>query len=149
MVEFIFEGINLPAEADDEPGSHGYIAYKIKTYNGLVIGDSVAQAADIFFDYNFPIVTNTATTTVTALGVNQFNNFAVTIYPNPARNTITVLSNDLIRNVSLYDLQGRLLSSQKVESEEFVMDISNRSTGIYLLKIETAAGVKTERLIKD
>ncbi|HEU0137847.1 MAG TPA: T9SS type A sorting domain-containing protein [Flavobacterium sp.] len=149
MVEFIFEGINLPAEADDEPGSHGYIAYKIKTNNGLVIGDSVAQAADIFFDYNFPIVTNTATTTVTALGVNQFNNFAVTIYPNPARNTITVLSNDLIRNVSLYDLQGRLLSSQKVESEEFVMDISNRSTGIYLLKIETAAGVKTERLIKD
>ncbi|MBL7886665.1 MAG: hypothetical protein JNJ52_07955, partial [Flavobacterium sp.] len=30
-VEFIFENIQLPAEQDDEPGSHGYVAFKIRT----------------------------------------------------------------------------------------------------------------------
>ena len=149
MLEFIFEGINLPAEADDEPGSHGYIAYKIKTNNGLVIGDSVSQSADIYFDFNFPIVTNTATTTVTALGINQFDASAIAIYPNPAKNTVAISSGDIIETVSLYDLQGRLLGSENADSENFSMDISNRSSGIYLLKVETAAGIKTERLVKE
>jgi hypothetical protein len=149
MLEFIFEGINLPAEEDDEPGSHGYIAYRIKTTNGLDLGDSVAQSADIYFDFNFPIVTNEAITTVAALGVSQFDASMVAIYPNPTKNLVTITSDNFIKTVGLYDLQGRLLDSHNVESADFAMDISSRSRGIYLLKIETTAGIKTEKLIKE
>jgi uncharacterized repeat protein (TIGR01451 family) len=59
-LEFIFEGINLPALSVDEPGSHGYIAFKVKTINSLIIGDSVKNNAAIYFDYNLPVITNTA-----------------------------------------------------------------------------------------
>jgi hypothetical protein len=59
--EFIFENINLPFT---EPDKYGYVAFKIKTKPNLVLGDAVTNQADIFFDYNFPITTNLATTTV-------------------------------------------------------------------------------------
>ncbi len=37
---------------------------KSKTKPSLVVGDSFSNTASIYFDYNFPIVTNTATTSV-------------------------------------------------------------------------------------
>ncbi|HEY0046912.1 MAG TPA: T9SS type A sorting domain-containing protein, partial [Flavobacterium sp.] len=130
-------------------GSHGYIAYRIKTTNGLDLGDSVAQSADIYFDFNFPIVTNEAITTVASLGVGQFDASMVAIYPNPTKNLVTITSDNFIKTVGLYDLQGRLLDSHNIDSVDFAMDISSRSRGIYLLKIETTAGIKTEKLIKE
>ncbi len=60
-VEFIFENINLPSEPDS---NDGYVAFKIKTKPTLVAGNSVANSASIYFDYNLPIVTNTATTAI-------------------------------------------------------------------------------------
>ncbi len=60
-VEFIFENIQLPF---DDANNDGYIAFKIKTLPSLVLGDSFKNLADIYFDYNFPIRTNEAQTTV-------------------------------------------------------------------------------------
>ena len=59
-LEFIFEGINLPAVTVDEPASHGFIAFKVRTIGTLVIGDSLKNNAAIYFDYNLPVITNTA-----------------------------------------------------------------------------------------
>jgi hypothetical protein len=59
--EFIFENINLPFT---EPDKHGYVAFKIKTKPNLVLGNTVTNQADIFFDYNFPITTNLTSTTI-------------------------------------------------------------------------------------
>ncbi|RTY86449.1 hypothetical protein EKL32_27650, partial [Flavobacterium sp. GSN2] len=60
-VEFIFENINLPF---DDANNDGYVAFKIKTKPTLVLGNTFSNTASIYFDYNFPIVTNTATTTI-------------------------------------------------------------------------------------
>lgn len=65
QVEFIFDNINLPHEAGNEPGSHGFIAYKIKPVASVQVGDIVlSNTASIYFDYNLPIITNDATTTI-------------------------------------------------------------------------------------
>ncbi len=56
-VEFIFENINLPF---DDANNDGFVAFKIKTKSSLVLGDTFSNSANIYFDYNFPIVTNTA-----------------------------------------------------------------------------------------
>ncbi|MBK8349503.1 MAG: T9SS C-terminal target domain-containing protein [Saprospiraceae bacterium] len=77
-VEFIFENIQLPF---DDANNDGYIAFKIKTLPTLVLGDSLKNLADIYFDYNFPIRTNEAQTTV-AFPVFT-NTTDVHIYPNP------------------------------------------------------------------
>ncbi len=63
---FIFEHINLPYKAIDEPGSNGWVAFKIKPKPSVVIGDSLNNSAAIYFDFNLPIITNTATTIVSS-----------------------------------------------------------------------------------
>src|SRR5690606_12879469 len=65
QIEFIFENINLPHEDADEAGSNGFIAYKIKAVEGLEIGDFIiGNEAEIYFDFNLPIITNATSTEV-------------------------------------------------------------------------------------
>ena len=148
-VEFIFENINLPAEQDDEPGSHGYIAFKIKTKNTLVLGDAVTNVADIYFDFNFPIITNEATSTVAVLGVNQHENKSVKIYPNPVKNTLNISAKENITSIQVFDVQGRLLQTQLTNNTSAIVDLSQKSNGFYLAKIRTENGVKTEKILKE
>ena len=65
-MKFTFLNINLPDSTNDEPNSHGWILYKMKPLSTSVIGDVFENTASIYFDYNAPIITNTATTTVGA-----------------------------------------------------------------------------------
>ncbi|MFM9986486.1 MAG: hypothetical protein ACKVOK_14700, partial [Flavobacteriales bacterium] len=61
-VEWLFENIMLPDSATDEEGSHGYIHFRINTKNNLQLTDTISNNCAIYFDYNEPINTNTATT---------------------------------------------------------------------------------------
>lgn len=65
-VEFIFENINLPDSITDEQNSHGYVSFKIKPSYDTVFGNTITNNASIFFDFNAPIITNTASTFVNA-----------------------------------------------------------------------------------
>ena len=83
-VSFIFNNINLIDSTTDEPNSHGYIAFKIKPKNDVVVGDIINGVADIFFDFNPPITTNTTSTEIVApLSVGEFEENNVSLYPNP------------------------------------------------------------------
>lgn len=148
-VEFVFEGINLPAEVNDESGSHGFVAFKIKTKNTLVLGNTISNTAGIYFDYNFPIVTNTATTTITALSNHNFENTSVSMYPNPVQNTLTISAKDMITSIQLFDVQGRLITTKLNTSPEASLDLSQQQAGIYFVKVCTDNGMKVEKIIKE
>jgi uncharacterized repeat protein (TIGR01451 family) len=62
-----FNNIKLPHTGIDEPGSHGYIAYKINPQTTVPPGDTIRNTAGIYFDYNLPIATNTEKTAVLLL----------------------------------------------------------------------------------
>lgn len=74
-----------------------------------------------------------------------FTDSKVIVYPNPAKDYFTVsgLPNESI--VSLYSILGNQLFEQKV-IDQASFDISNYSSGIYILKI-TSNGLTTERKI--
>ncbi len=63
-VQFIFNNINLPDSASDEPGSQGYVVYRIKPLPTLQGWDEIHNTAYIYFDGNEPVVTNTTTHTI-------------------------------------------------------------------------------------
>ncbi len=58
QISFLFENINLPDSSSNQPGSHGFINYRIKLKNGLPHGTQILNEANIFFDYNPAITTN-------------------------------------------------------------------------------------------
>lgn len=66
------------------------------------------------------------------LSISDFSKNNLTIYPNPAKNLITIDSTEKISEISLFNVQGRKLDLQWDVDK---IDISNLTTGIYLLKV--------------
>ena len=136
-IEFIFENINLPDSTTDELNSHGFIAYKIKPKTDIALGDIITNKADIFFDFNAPIETNTATTTiVNALSVNENTLLDFSVYPTPTENILNIKSKTEIVKIEIYSKLGQLIK----ETTENKVDISNLTQGLYFVKIEDVNG---------
>ncbi|MFP9115799.1 T9SS type A sorting domain-containing protein [Flavobacterium sp. RHBU_3] len=144
-VEFYFDDINLAAN-----GGKGNVTFKIKTLNSLTVNSSVTQQADIYFDYNWPIVTNEATTTFAVLSTGNFTkDTSVKLYPNPAKNTVNITAQGNIQTVQLYDVQGRLLQAANASGLTTAIDVSGRAAGIYFVKVITDKGTAVEKLVKE
>ncbi len=140
--EFIFEGINLGAS------EHGNLVFKIKTKNTLVTGNTVTNKADIYFDYNFPIETNLASTTFSVLGIEAIETQnTVSVYPNPTKNKVNIKSIATVNSIQLFDIQGRMLQVQSSETSS--IDLSEYPSGVYFLKIFTANEIITEKIVKQ
>jgi hypothetical protein len=146
-VEFIFENINLPF---DDATNDGYIAFKIRTLPTLVLGDTFSNSANIYFDYNFPIITNTATTTIAALSNPSFE-FAnyFSLYPNPTTNelNINLKSAIEINSIQIYNTIGQLVTVQT--GNALKVDVTHLKTGNYFIKINTNEGYSTSQFIKE
>ncbi|WP_329804340.1 DUF7619 domain-containing protein [Flavobacterium facile] len=145
-VEFIFKNINLPF---DDPNNDGYVAFKIKTKPNLVVGNTFSNQANIYFDYNFPIVTNNYTTTVqNTLGLQQNEIIIdVFVYPNPVKDILYFNSKETIINIEIYDISGRIISSNSVSENK--IDVSKLKIGNYILKLYTEKGIMNTKIMKE
>lgn len=147
LLEFIFEGIQLPF---DDANNDGYVAFKIKTKPTLTLGDSFSNTASIYFDYNLPVITNTATTTIQLLGVPDvdFGDVFV-LYPNPANSVLNIMprGSARIESVSVYDALGRLALATTGFSGG--LDVSSLASGTYFLKVHSDAGSAVARFTKE
>jgi hypothetical protein len=150
VVEVIFKNINLVSAISNPIGGHGNVLFKIRTLPTLVVDDEVQIAANIYFDYDLPITTNEARTAIAALSKISFNEDKSTmISPNPAKNIVFVSSKNIIKSIELYDIQGRLLQRNTENKTNTTLDISNKSDGIYFLKVTTEKGSSVEKLVKE
>jgi uncharacterized repeat protein (TIGR01451 family) len=144
IVEFIFENIAL------DTGGHGNILLKIRSKGTLQSGDNVSNRGDIFFDYNAPIDTGIANTVFQSLNNSAFEkDNSVVIFPNPTQSIINIKSDNNIKSIQLYDVQGRLLQTKLTDETSSSIDISDKSNGIYFLKITSDKGIKVERIVKE
>lgn len=147
-VEFIFEGIQLPFS---EPESHGYIAFKIKTLPGLVIGDSLKNQAAIFFDYNLPVITNEAQTTVQeAVSIFDIPNRDVSqmpVFPNPVHDILHFQTTEIVKKIEVFDMLGRIRLSQEVAFNQASME--TLTSGGYMLKIYVSDRVYYAKVVKE
>ena len=146
-VEFIFENINLPF---DDATNDGYIVFKIKTKSTLTVGESVSNTASIYFDYNFPIVTNTATSAFQNLSSEDFSSEnKVLLYPNPVKNTLFLTSKNNIDSIIIYDIQGRKIQDNIVNSNELRLDTNGLIKGCYFIEIIFQNQKMTKKFIKQ
>ncbi len=74
---------------------------------------------------------------------------ALTVYPNPVRDALTI--NGLKQNgtMLLYNAEGRLLQQQTVSAQTITIDMSKYAKGIYLLQYKTEKEVVTQKIIKQ
>src|SRR5690554_1075957 len=77
----------------------------------------------------------------------------VTLYPNPANETITVDFGHYFVNpkVEIYNLEGRLIEivETKSDNSEVTIDVSGFSHGVYLLRVNDKERSITKKFIKQ
>lgn len=146
-LEFIFDNINLPNTA---PASQGYVLFKIKTVDTLVLGDTFSNQAEIYFDLNSSILTNLETTTVAVpLSINEATTLVMSLYPNPTSDTVIITSNVVFDSYSLYDLKGVVIENKALEeaTDQYQLNVSDLTSGIYILEVNCSEGKVIEKLI--
>jgi uncharacterized repeat protein (TIGR01451 family) len=147
-ISFQFKNILLPDSNINEKKSHGFINFTVKPKPTLVNGNTVENKAYIYFDYNAPIITNTAITQINTSGVVL--PVKITSYqasPTPPKEGLknwTVLNtwttatetNALLFNIQrstdvrTFKTFGKVLAKGSNNSYEFIDNVGSLELGI-------------------
>ena len=105
--------------------------------NVLVINNLGEEIPVIPTETSAPVGTTTSTPNITFAEVIQ-------VFPNPAKDRIWVTTkNTTLQNIRLYNLNGELIRWTTEPS----LDVQQVPTGLYLLKVQTEAGVHVEKVL--
>ena len=89
----------------------------------------------------------TETITLEVLGIDpQPEHNAVRLFPNPARDLVTVQAEQM-RSIEIITLMGQTLMHTPVHGSETTLNLQKLPKGIYFVKVETANSVSTQKLV--
>ena len=78
-------------------------------------------------------------------GVDEVDSQAVQVYPNPAKDMLTVKAENL-SSVTVYNMMGQKVLSQAVNAEEITINTCDFESGIYMVRV-VADGIEITRKI--
>lgn len=128
-------------------------------YTYTVTGLSGATSCRIAFRYTVPTSAGPSGNYSNYIGIDAFsvdrplssdsffkNNFS--IYPNPVNDMLNIsMKNEItINNLSITDLNGRVVSSSDSSTS---IDVSSLSSGVYFISVETNEGKGTSKFVKN
>lgn len=136
------------------------------TVAGSSAGTDPAEIDFVSFSGNTTAVPNTssasmvmdnltvkASATDSLLGVDEVvSTIDFSVYPNPATNLVTVSSssNFSINAIDMFDVNGRMIKSMTTDNLTNVdVNISDLSTGVYMMKISSEQGTSIKKIIKQ
>ncbi|MEN3324713.1 T9SS type A sorting domain-containing protein [Mariniflexile soesokkakense] len=129
------------------------------TFSGKIKLDNVdyTASAGIVTISNIPAGSHSITKNATAnlfyiktvyntLGLGKVEALKLKLYPNPVTSTFQITTQARIEHIKVYNMVGALVKS--MEGNHKTVDISNLSTGSYLLNVHTDEGVHKQIIIK-
>ncbi len=90
-----------------------------------------------------------ASTTPLAASTFTYSPATITVYPNPAATSLTIVSNCMMDKVELFDVYGKLVKTLTAAGNELQINVAELATGLYFSKVYTVNGVYTEKWIKQ
>ena len=139
-MEFKFENILLPDSNTNEPLSHGFVRYRIQPKTTLNAGDSITNFAAIYFDFNEPVITNTAKTIIvlpTGLPGTNTSPGKLLVFPNPADSKINISGIQLENGkaqLRLMDIYGKLILEKTITETSANLETDQLAKGVYLIQ---------------
>jgi hypothetical protein len=85
--------------------------------------------------------------TITGITTNEPTD-KIKLYPNPANNEITIECEQLSM-IEIFNIQGYLLKTIKINSYMMNIDISGFANGMYFVKLVTEEGITIKKFIKE
>jgi uncharacterized repeat protein (TIGR01451 family) len=147
VLKFKFTAINLPDSTSNEPGSNGYVIFEMYADSSLVEGTRIENHADIYFDFNSPVITNTVYNTITnadrdtincslAVGMENIPDASsILLYPNPAGQNISIQYKGKDTVFRIFNVLGKEVKSSGIVSGTTEIDLSELNSGIYFVSI--------------
>jgi len=86
----------------------------------------------------------TATTPPPAVGIQEASGFALSVYPNPASEFITI-EVDKNAQIQLVDALGAIIELKEIQNST-TLDVRNLAKGIYFLSVQTEVGQRTQKI---
>jgi len=98
--------------------------------------------------------TNTASTAiivVSCMSVSENTALnSLSVYPNPTKGLVTIEDEtDLEKTISISDVNGKLLKTEKTKAKKHSLNISEYANGIYFLKVISNTAVREFKLVKE
>jgi hypothetical protein len=83
------------------------------------------------------------------LGIDDFVKLQLSVYPNPTRDLVNVVSNQMIEKVEVINLLGQTLISKKSTFNEVSVNLDNLPTATYILRVTSENNViNTFKIVK-
>jgi uncharacterized repeat protein (TIGR01451 family) len=151
VLRFFFPNIMLPDSGSDMAGSQGYVRFAIKHLGAPAEGTVLNNTADIYFDNNAPVITNTTVNTLTYGGVTAVAESAgpvtggIRVFPNPALGSATVhLGSELDGRVDiqLFNASGALVRQLSRRSSTVLLERGDLPVGTYVLRAVDERGAE-------
>ncbi|NND61633.1 MAG: T9SS type A sorting domain-containing protein [Flavobacteriaceae bacterium] len=79
------------------------------------------------------------------LSISSERLVAIELFPNPTSGIVSILSTHEIQSIHISDISGKT-RELKVSNE---LDLSEYTTGIYFVTLETSEGIQTKKIIKQ
>jgi hypothetical protein len=146
VLEVKFDYIMLPDSNVNEPASHGFAKFRIQQKANNPVGTILNNFADIYFDLNAPVRTNTTYHEIgmdfyilTIVSLKEAPELKVKAFPNPFTSATTIqVEGEEYDNLTLmvYDIMGRqvaVLSEDNTNKIE--LPRNNLETGVYVFKL--------------
>lgn len=115
------EGVNYVAIGNVTQNAGGYYALRIDNFN--------VTAENLSTD-------------------NYSSEKSLNIYPNPVANVLSIHNDSNIQRVEIFGIGGRLIKTALAKDKSITLNVSNLAKGVYVLKIYTNKGIKTNKFIK-
>ena len=115
------------------------------TATNLSEGDYTFQSGEATYSKRFKVVFQNG-----ALGINDSNLDAVSFYPNPTKDVITIVSpQTIVTSAKVFDIRGRIISEVDFSNQgSYQIDLSAMEAAIYFIDITTESGTVNKRVIK-
>ena len=84
-----------------------------------------------------------------SVGIGESDVVEFNVYPNPAKEVWNLKGDELIEFVQVFDLQGKVVISAKVNAVKTTINATELNNGVYFVRVSSASGIKTLKLIKN
>jgi hypothetical protein len=84
---------------------------------------------------------------MTITSINELKSTTMTISPNPAKDALNISSSNIIKQVSIYNINGSLI--KVIQDNTHSINVSELSKGMYILVIKTENRITRNRFIKE
>lgn len=147
-------GLCFPPNTDDSPSGTLIPAGESTTdewFSGHYLPQGIWGASTVEYTFynednedQFAKVTFVYSATLASIGDQEEASFSM--YPNPAKDQVTLEASSRIKQVTIFDITGKQVYTSPADDSKVVVNVNEFENGIYLVRLETEQGTRVEKL---